>query len=332
MGLMLSAIALAALLHWGPAPADVWRVASAIPVWGWLLAGLGMAFSYCLRALRLHSEWHAVVGISRRECLRVAVLHTAAILVLPMRSGEASFPFLLKRRWKVPLLQAALSLLWMRIQDICIVTLFVLFAFTTGPVLLRLGAIVAFACLAASAWHRLRQRCGMGERAPPPADGLGRGLRQQLRRLAGNMPAALSQSRGGGRSWLFCGLIWLTKFSVLVLLLLHLTRLPVADGLRGVLGGEFAAALPLQPALGAGTYEAGVVFGAAYSSGAAGANASVTLSAAIAIHLFMLAISFLAAALAVLTDRGARLVETMARADGEAKSKADSRAWKYRRE
>ena len=99
--LFLAGLALAALVVWGPAPVAVWQQISAVSPTVWMLATTGLAASYCLRALRLHAEWHALIGVSWPECLRVAVFHTVAINLLPMRSGEASYPLMLKQRWGI---------------------------------------------------------------------------------------------------------------------------------------------------------------------------------------------------------------------------------------
>jgi hypothetical protein len=216
---------------------------------------------------------------------------------------------MLKRRWQVPLLRASLSLLWMRIQDISVVAMFTLFAFMPGPLALRMGAVVALASLAVFAWKNIRPNAWL-EPVPLPAPPSHSHWRARLAEWVGRVRMAAAESRGGGRAWVYCVAIWVVKFSVLVALLSQLTGLPLAVALCGVLGGEFASALPVQPALGAGTYEAGVAFAAAYSGTGVRPDSPDMIGAAIVVHLFMLLMSVCTAALLYATGLDTRPRET----------------------
>lgn len=301
INLGLAGMALAAYAVWGPAPATVWRQLETISPVAWLLAVIGLGASYCFRATRLYAEWHPLNGVGWQECLRVAVFHTVAINLLPMRSGEASYPLMLKHRWKVPLLRASLSLLWMRTQDISVVAVFTLFAFMPGPWPTKLLATTMVVLVVALGGKLLLPRMRVSFVGWPTARRDTSGSRLRWRDFAGKLASASVESRGGGRAWGCCVTAWVLKFSTLMALFSQLAGLPLAAALCGVLGGEFASALPVQPAMGAGTYEAGVLFGAAAGRADAMPDNATLISAAIAMHVFMLSMSAATATLLFVT-------------------------------
>jgi hypothetical protein len=223
-----------------------------------------------------------------------------------MRSGEASYPLMLKHRWKVPLLRASLSLLWMRTQDISVVAVFSLFAFMPGPWPTKLLTTTMVVVVVALGGKLLMPRMRVTFAGWPTARGDASGSRLRWRSLAGRMASASKESRGGGRAWGCCVAVWGLKFSTLVALFSQLAGLPLAAALCGVLGGEFASALPVQPAMGAGTYEAGVVFGATVGRADVLPDNAMLISAAVGMHVFMLSMSAATAALVFVMGFGDR--------------------------
>lgn len=255
-----------------------------------LVAALGLMLSHACRAMRLYGEWSQRRGVAYLECLRVGLLHTAAVNLAPMRSGELGYPVLLNRRWGVPMLEAATSLLWLRVQDA--VVLAWLLALTacaalTGLPLSASGWLgVAGACLATAAFLRLVS-LGRGE-SPPAAAGPGQPMG---RRLLGLPLAALR--RATPASWLSSVLNWLLKLGALGLLFATWSESSLQAAWRAALGGELAAALPVQAPAGFGSLEAGMALGA-LSTGTG--DTAELLAAALGVHLFALAVTFTAAA------------------------------------
>jgi uncharacterized membrane protein YbhN (UPF0104 family) len=273
------------LLAWLLRHADMARLAAAalsLPWWTWAAATSGLATTYVLRAWRLRAEWSRLHPSGFLECLQIFLTHNAALGLLPMRSGEAGYLWLLNRRWGVSWAEAARSLLWLRLQDAFVLgVLAVAFLLPLGaplraalagvPVLLALTAAPALSRAAGRRWPAVR-----------------------------HATSALLAHRADATGWACCIGNWLVKLAVLAALLAALmARMDpqhAFDGFtfwRGALGGELAGALPLQGPAGLGTYEAGVWVGAKLWH----AEAPQIAAAALAVHAFSLAVSLVAAAL-----------------------------------
>ena len=83
----------------------------------------GITASYVFRGLRIHSELSRRHPVTRWQCLRVMLLHNTAVNLVPMRGGEAAYPLLVNRQLGVPLGQAVASLVWIRSQDMLVLSL-----------------------------------------------------------------------------------------------------------------------------------------------------------------------------------------------------------------
>ena len=117
----IAGLALGALLLWlllrGASVSRWLEALGGVPPMLWVAATLGLLASYALRALRLFVEWQPQVrGIRFVDCLRLMLLHNAAVNVVPMRAGEAGYAWIVHRQWGVPLADAVASLLWLRLQ------------------------------------------------------------------------------------------------------------------------------------------------------------------------------------------------------------------------
>lgn len=259
---------------------------SATPPWLWGLAVAGLWASYALRAERLRREWAAWFAADTArgpapsfvDCLGLFLTHNAAIVVLPLRAGEAGYPWLMQRRFGVPLADSLRSLLWLRLQDAAVLaTLAALWLPPfTSPTRAGWAAALAATWLAAAF---LGPRLMAWAVARWPA--------------AGRFQAAWLTHRNDRFGWGLCAANWGVKLAVLALLLQALAPLDLAAGLRGALGGELASVLPLQGPAGLGTYEAGV-WAATRVDG--GATAQVA-AGALALHAFSLAVALLSAAM-----------------------------------
>lgn len=274
--------------------------AAALPGWLWTLAALGVLVSHALRAARLHAEWQGRTGARYRDCLQLALLHNAAVVLLPLRSGEVGYPWWLLRRWQVPLRVSVPSLLWLRLQDLLV--LGALSALWLLPAPLAASLALALAVVAGLVAWRARARTGIVARQPvdaaPPVPDPSPSTHSTPIRQA--LAEALRAGRGGLRGWLCAAANWSVRLLAVAALLAGLTGLPIGAALPGALAGEWAAVLPLQAPAGLGTYEAGVWFGLqAAAPGAGAVSPTDALAAALAVHLFWLAIGLLAALPAV---------------------------------
>ncbi|MDP4302102.1 lysylphosphatidylglycerol synthase domain-containing protein [Leptothrix discophora] len=269
VGLLLASVAVVAGFAWALHGLDLATLAErvrALPTGLWLLAALTVLASHALRATRLHAEWQVRTGADWAACLRLCLLHNAAVLLLPLRSGELGYGLWLQQRWGVGWKASSASLLWMRLQDVIV-----------------LLALTGAAWFAPSPWLALVAPVGLAV-----------------------LHAAFASITGLGRqhriAWLCATANWSLRLAVVGALLAELTGLTLAATLRGALGGEWAAVLPLQAPGGLGTYEAGVWAG--LNTLAAGRAVAIdqVVAAALIVHLFWLAVSLLAAWPALLLD------------------------------
>ena len=310
-------LVLAVLVAFTPWKLLAERVAT-VPWPGWVGATLGMSATYALRAGRLRAEWRwklRTLGLGYRECLQITLLHNAAINILPMRSGEASYSFLLHRRWGVGLGDATASLLWLRLQDMMVLGVLGIAILVPAPLPWRIGFAAAAIVLAATLLPALVRRAHVRARwARARAHGAASARRVKAWSLVAKVAAAFRAARGGLPAWGFAIANWVLKLSIVGLLLTSLANIPAGAGFCGALGGELAGVLPLQAPAGVGTYEAGVALGtqarhakiAAAAASAAPAeqvraantdNGRLIFGAALAVHALMLVVA-LATALA----------------------------------
>jgi hypothetical protein len=284
------------------------RVAT-VPWPGWVAATLGLSATYALRAGRLRAEWRwklRTLGLGYRECLQITLLHNAAINLLPMRSGEASYSFLLHRRWGVGLGDATASLLWLRLQDMMVLGVLGIAILVPAPLPWRIGFAAAAIVLAATLLPALVRRVHVHarwSRARRHADPAARRQRK-FWHLVAKVAGAFRAARGGAAAWCFAIANWVLKLGIVGLLLTTLAALPPGAGFCGALGGELAGVIPLQAPAGVGTYEAGVALGAQVRHDRPGAeavgarpaasttdNRRLLFGAALAVHALMLAVA-----------------------------------------
>ncbi|NSL54782.1 lysylphosphatidylglycerol synthase transmembrane domain-containing protein [Uliginosibacterium aquaticum] len=248
------------------------------------LAVVAFAASYLLRAARVHDEFAEETGARFAAILRLTLLHNASINILPFRSGEATFPILLSRWFGVPTTRAVVALLWLRIQDAFVVLALAAFIWPDlHPALRALWiAAVIFAAWLIPAWAARH----------PEIEAKAGKLASTVHRVR----TALAEStRHHGRGWLWTLANWSVKLAAQAWLLAALVQAGLLTGLAGALGVELAAILPIQGVAGFGTYEAG---GAALLA-PHGIPFAAGLNAALVLHLFVIACSLAAGALAL---------------------------------
>ena len=259
-------------------PTQLWQQASRLPAWVWLAAGCALLAGHGLRAVRMQREWRHLRPVGLALCLRLVLTHNAAVILMPLRSGEAGYLWLVQRHWGVGWRESGLSLLRWRLQDAAVLALWAVLLLLpwslAARVLLVLAALTAVAVLQQPllAWLAHRSQAGV--------------------QLSPARPAVASHLDG----WLASAGNWSLKVLALGGLLLALADLPASLALRAALGGELAGVQPLQGPAGLGSYEAGVWL----ASGAQAGEQARVVAAALAVHAFSLAVALGAAALAQL--------------------------------
>ena len=256
----------------------LWTMAVQAPPLLWL-AGAGLWWgSFVCRAARMRQEWRWLRPVSLWTALRLVLLHNAAVLLLPMRAGELGYPLLVRQVFGAGWRDAVRSLMWLRIQDAVVLGLLAVVLWPQVPLLLR----VAVALTALAVWLLPKRfwRWLLTRRHP-----VMRRLRPWL------------HHRSGSGGWWWSAGNWLLKLAVVTVLLHQLAppglALDLAGALRGALGGELAALIPVQGPAGLGTYEAAVWALSGVSTAQVGALAGVALL----VHSFCLSVSLCFAAL-----------------------------------
>jgi uncharacterized membrane protein YbhN (UPF0104 family) len=248
------------------------------------LAVAGFFLSYLLRAARIYDEFRHDAGNRFAACLRIVLMHNAAVNIVPFRGGEAAFPMLLGKLFGTPLTRALASLFWFRLQDALIVAMAAAAVWPGLPPPLRL---LCLAALLAFAWALPRW-------ARRPHTWAERGA--LARRLAALRDAFAASAQHARLGWLWTVANWSVKLTAQAWLLSALLGTGMDTGAAGALGAELAAVLPIQGVAGFGTYEAGAA-AALVPSGVALADG---LRAALALHLFVIACALATGAAAAL--------------------------------
>jgi uncharacterized membrane protein YbhN (UPF0104 family) len=276
--------------------------------WGWqrlfvpwasvpvALVALVVAAQFASYSVRGYRVYYAVPEIPRgrwHDCLKLILLSNVINLMLPARTGEASFPVLLRRWFGVTLGRGAGTLLWLRLVDVSVLVVLALavlgrVAFPAMPV----GAVVAL-CVAGLAAPLVA--LPVRARADRLLTGHSGRIVGLLRKVLDGIPAHKSRVLVDlGLAWASWGL----KLSGLAVVFAQLANLSLADALIGAIGGDVVSGLPIHAPGGFGTYEAGVVALVAVVADAGPA----LLAAAVNLHLLVLGIALLGGAYAWLTQ------------------------------
>ena len=251
---------------------SLWAMAQRVPLALWLAAAALWWGSFVCRAARLRQEWFWKRPVSLWVAMRLSLLHNAAVLLLPMRAGELGYPWLVRQVFGAGWRDAMRSLMWLRIQDAVVLGLLAVVLWPQVPVFLR----VVVALLAIGVWLLPKRfwRWLLTRRHP-----VMRRVRPWL------------HHRSGSGGWWWSAGNWLLKLMVVSALLHQLApaelALEAAGALRGALGGELAALIPVQGPAGLGTYEAAVWA----LSGVPVAHVGTLAGVALLVHSFCLSVS-----------------------------------------
>jgi hypothetical protein len=238
-----------------------------------LLAALGFAISYLLRALRVWDEFRHEGEGRFGACLRIVLIHNAMVNIVPFRGGEAAFPILLGRLFGTPLGRAVASLFWFRLQDAFVVLALAILVWPGLPLPLRglgVGGVIVVA-FTLPRWARRQHDWHTGG-----------AWQARLGRLRDAFAASTQHARYG---WLWTIANWSVKLAAQAWLLAIILDSAMGVGAAGALGAELAAILPIQGVAGFGTYEAG----AAAAMLPHDITLATGLQAALVLHLFVIA-------------------------------------------
>jgi hypothetical protein len=265
----LGLLAMLGLVVWRADVGALAAAAGAVPAAVWPVAALAWLSSYLIRAFRLQQEWRGHRRLGLGACLRLSLLHNAALSLLPMRSGELGYLLMVRREWGVGWAAAAHSLARLRGQDLAVLALFGGLVWPGGHWSVRAIYLLALPLLVFGLWPRLMVL--LSSRLPPHWLAVG--------------DDASARARWVG--WACSVANWFVRLAVVAALLVALRAAAPGVAAWGALGGELAAALPLQAPASLGSYEAGV-WAAIRLFEPAGLPALV--AAAWLVHLFCIAL------------------------------------------
>ncbi|HGX94159.1 MAG TPA: flippase-like domain-containing protein [Candidatus Tenderia sp.] len=296
---MLAGLLIAGLFVWGVEYAIGWRALLA-PWQAMSLAAMSLAVallfvSYTLRAVRLYDYFHGAMAGRFGLALKLVLQHNLFNNYLPMRAGEISFPVLAQRYFGIAPLQSVPVLFWFRLLDLHTLGLFALAGLGFGLLSPWMGsaAMVLWLCLPPLSYfarQRLQGWCA-------------RRSEQRFHSLLHKVLESLPQSGAEfWRSWGWTVLNWAVKIAVFCWVLLAFVPLPLPAALMAVIAGDLTSVLPIHGVAGIGTYEAGVVAGAATS----GLALESVVVGAVNLHLFVLGVCLLGGAVSLLLGRKAK--------------------------
>ena len=267
-----------------------------------LLAVCGLLLSYGVRALRIYLAERDIPRGQYLACLRLILLNNTINLLLPARSGEASFPILMNRWFGIDAARATGTLIWLRLLDLHVLA-------TVGAACAAGGWLDAQHGLSRLAWLA----AGAAALSPLLLFALRRPLAAKFAGHGGKIPALLSRVLTGlphrytglaldlSLSWLSWGI----KLSALGWVLSRLAHIPQALGTLGAIGGDLSTVLPVHAPGGFGTYEAGVM--ALLAPGAT--PSGELLAGAVNLHLLVLTTALLSGAAAWLATAARKPVD-----------------------
>ena len=232
-----------------------------------IIAILLFLLSYQIRTWRLYDYFLPHTKGNWLAALRLMLLHNILNNLLPARTGEVSFPLLMKRYFAVDYSHSVPALLWFRLLDLhTLLSVGALaWIFTKS---LNYIPLLAFWLLLPLIFYYLKTI-----------------LRQKIpHAVVIKVLDGLPQSYGAfWRHYLLTWLNWSVKLAVLAWLLGRFLHTDIAYLFSSVITGELSSVLPFHAPAGVGTYETGMV-----APLLAITDINTATKAAINVHLFML--------------------------------------------
>lgn len=258
-----------------------------------LLGALSLVVaSYGLRAIRVHQYFLPDTSGKFLRSFRLILLHNLFNNLFPMRSGEASFPILMQRDFKVPFSRSIPGLLYLRFLDLHLLLLLgtVVLLWGDSPLGLLPALLLAplpIALFATQGW-----------------------LRPRLEKMGGRPGRILTSGVAGlpatpalfWATWSWTAVNWGVKLLVFAWILRSFAPMNLGVAFLGSVTGELSSVLPFHGLAGAGTYEAGILAGLL----PLGIDLESALRGAVNLHLFVLGVSILSGLLALVLPSGNR--------------------------
>ncbi|WP_445114638.1 lysylphosphatidylglycerol synthase domain-containing protein [Acinetobacter sp. WZC-1] len=268
-----------------------------IPLWYPVVALMLMFLTYVIRGWRIYDFFLPVTRGGLVTCCKIMLSHNLLNNLLPMRTGEISFPLLMRRYFGTGLGYATAGLLLLRILDLQVLLglgyLALLLVWHSTSLwlwgLLILWFIAPLLLLWLAPWLESYAKSLKHGR-----------IRWLLEQLVMAMPAHAGSL---ARSWLLTWICWVSKIMVFAVVLGWFMPLAWWNAVGVSIGGELSSVLPVHAPAGLGTYEASMLA----AGKLLGMQVKGLLFAGIQLHLLMLVSTLFGGVVALLIP--ARQVE-----------------------
>lgn len=297
-------VAYAAFVQW------IWGWSAILEGWrqvGLINVALALALlvgTYFVRAHRIHDYFPPETKGQFLRLFRVTQVHNTLNIMLPLRTGEASFPLLMRSEFGVPLAHGTSALFVLRLLDLhaLLAAAGIGLVADTGYEVWACAVWVAF-LLAPLVLAPLRHRLVGWTRKRLPAK-----LEKYVDQIDDGIPRDLGAFL---RAWALTVFNWGIKVAVLAWVLGLMGVGPLAACFGGALGGELSSVLPVHAPAGVGTYPAGIAAGAAIFGASRDAAALELLAkASINTHLLLIVSALVGTGLSVLLAGAAGVKKT----------------------
>jgi uncharacterized membrane protein YbhN (UPF0104 family) len=268
-----------------------------VGVWPILLALALLTGTYFLRTWRIYDYFPKETGGHFAALFRVTQVHNLLNIMMPFRTGETSFPVLMRSEFGIPLARGTSALFVMRLLDLhaLLAAAGIGLALASPYRVLAWVVWVAFLLLPAAGFVLRRPLIKFAAKALP----------KKAQTLVHELERGLPVDAGAfARAWLTTVVNWLVKVAVLAWALRLMNVTPLSASFGGALGGELSSVLPVHAPGGVGTYPAGITAGA-MAFGAPGQKAALDnlAQASVNAHLLIVVSALTGTALALLASR-----------------------------
>ncbi|QFY59541.1 flippase-like domain-containing protein [Rhizobium grahamii] len=258
---------------------EEWAHVGVLPI---VAALLLLTSTYFLRTWRIYDYFPRETSGRFRALFRVTQVHNLLNIMLPFRTGETSFPVLMRTEFGIPIARGTSALFVMRLLDLhaLLAAAGIGFAAASQNRVLAWAIWTVFLLLPVAAFATRKSLLRIATRLLPAK------AQEIVAEIENGLP---SNAPAFARAWAMTVINWLVKVLVLAWSLRLMGVFPISASFGGALGGELSSVLPVHAPGGVGTYPAGITAGAVAFGASGEASALATLAqASINAHLLII--------------------------------------------
>ena len=251
--------------------------------------------------MRIYDYFYSEMHGAYKSCIKLVLQHNMLNNLLPMRTGEISFPVLMSRYFDIPTAKSIPALLYFRILDLHTL-LSIALAVIAGYMYNIYASIALFLLWMTIPVVLFKTNILILNKLNAKTDTR---INALLVKCLTSLP---QQLRGFIHAWLWTWFNWIIKLGVSSWIILLFLDTSFSIAIMGAIMGDLTSVLPIYGIAGFGTYEAGILAGILPFDGTDAAtnniiNKETALQAAIYLHLIILGSAIAGGAIAVLIPR-----------------------------